>query len=527
MAGDVNNNDSNAAGEGGSEGKSKGNSKGKGKTATLSNSPQKLLETSLANLPPEQLAELMSKNPALANEFTSIAGESSATSGLDPAKAAEFLKKLSLQDVMTGLAATGKGAKDMASYKFWQTQPVPKFGDNESELRPEGPIKKQKLEDIPKNSPKMLDGFEWVTMDIEDADQLKEVYELLNGHYVEDDEAMFRFNYSPSILQWAMMPPGWKPQWHIGVRATQSRKLVAFISGIPCRLRVRDNEFDSSEVNFICVHKKLRGKRLAPVLIKEVTRLINLEQVWQAIYTAGVVLPKPVSTCRYFHRAINWQKLYDVGFSPCPTGSKPQLQVRKYHLPDKTSTKGLRVMEAKDIDAVKDLLDSYLKRFDIVPVFSREEVDHWFFNKKSGREQVIFSYVVETDGKITDFFSFYALESSVINNSKHNIIRAAYLYYYATDTGLTSPVDKDALNKRLNALVRDALIIARQNKFDVFNALSLMDNALFLEQQKFGPGDGQLHYYLFNYFANPISGGVDRKNHLDKDGLSKVGFVML
>jgi glycylpeptide N-tetradecanoyltransferase len=47
------------------------------------------------------------------------------------------------------------------------------------------------------------------------------------------------------------------------------------------------------------VHKKLRSKRLAPVLIKEVTRQCNLANVWQAIYTAGVVLPTPFGTSRW------------------------------------------------------------------------------------------------------------------------------------------------------------------------------------------------------------------------------------
>lgn len=52
------------------------------------------------------------------------------------------------------------------------------------------------------------------------------------------------------------------------------------------------------EINFLCVHKKLRSKRVAPVLIREITRRVNLEGIFQAVYTAGVVLPKPVSTCR-------------------------------------------------------------------------------------------------------------------------------------------------------------------------------------------------------------------------------------
>lgn len=128
--------------------------------------------------------------------------------------------------------------------------------------------------------------------------------------------------------------------------------------------------------------------------------------------------------------------------------------------------------------------------------------------------------------KITDYFSFYCLESSVINNSLHSNIRAAYLFYYATETALAPKVSRSDLRERLNALINDALILAKKFKFDVFNALTLMDNGLFLEQQKFGAGDGQLHYYLFNYNANPIAGGVDAKNNITEEG-SGVGVVML
>jgi len=74
--------------------------------------------------------------------------------------------------------------------------------------------------------------------------------------------------------------------------------------------------------------------------------------------------------------------------------------------------------------------------------------------------------------------------------------------------------------------MHDALILAKKEKFDVFNALTLLDNSMFLEQQKFGAGDGQLHYYLYNYKANPIAGGVNRKNEIDERG-SGIGIVML
>jgi glycylpeptide N-tetradecanoyltransferase len=191
------------------------------------------------------------------------------------------------------------------------------------------------------------------------------------------------------------MAPGWRKEWHVGVRAGASRKLVAFISAIPAHIRVRQNVFAVSEVNFLCVHKKLRNKRLAPVLIKEITRRSNRREIWQGLFTAGIVLPRPVSTCRYYHRAINWQKLWEVGFSPLPAGSKPQYQIRKYAVPDNTSIRGWRELQPKDVSAVMELLEQFLKRFDMAPQFTKEEFEHWFFNKKDGGEQVVWAYVVE------------------------------------------------------------------------------------------------------------------------------------
>ena len=43
-----------------------------------------------------------------------------------------------------------------------------------------------------------------------------------------------------------------------------------------------------------------------------------------------------------------------------------------------------------------------------------------------------------------------------------------------------------------------------QSDFDVFNALDLMDNPEFLEKLKFGIGDGNLQYYLYNWRCPPM-----------------------
>jgi glycylpeptide N-tetradecanoyltransferase len=165
------------------------------------------ISKAVGGLSKSQIADLLAMNPALAREL-------GADGDLSSKKTAEAFKRLSLQDIMTGLAAGGKNAKDMASYKFWQTQPVPKLDDKKDHIK-EGPFKIIDLEKVPKEPSPLTEGFEWVTMDLTREEELKEVFELLDGHYVEDEEAMFRFNYSASFLKWYV-------SLHIGRRFTNA-----------------------------------------------------------------------------------------------------------------------------------------------------------------------------------------------------------------------------------------------------------------------------------------------------------------
>lgn len=72
-----------------------------------------------------------------------------------------------------------------------------------------------------------------------------------------------------------------------------------------------------------------------------------------------------------------------------------------------------------------------------------------------------------------------------MNSPKHNLLNAAYLYYYATEAVFKPGAEKDgSLKERLTQLIGDALIIADQSKFDVFNSLTLMDNVEFITDLK-------------------------------------------
>jgi len=163
-----------------------------------------------------------------------------------------------------------------------------------------------------------------------------------------------------------------------------------------------------------------------------------------------------------------------------------QRTIKLYALPETQQIPELRPMEQKDCASACELVNNYLKKFNLVMHFELHEFEHWFMPKKN----VIQSFVItNTEGKVTDITSYYSLPSSILNNPKHTTLYAAYSWYNVATT------------KSLQVLMNDALILAKKDGFDVFNCLEIQDNGSILKELKFGPGDGKLQYYLYNWLA--------------------------
>jgi len=119
-----------------------------------------------------------------------------------------------------------------------------------------------------------------------------------------------------------------------------------------------------AEINFLCVHKKLRTKKLAPILIKEITRRVNLKNIWSAVYTSGDVIPHPFSFAPYYHRSLNPKKNVEVGFSTLPVSEPMARYVKRmklHGLMDINLVGKPRMMESKDIPQVYKLYTEFNK----------------------------------------------------------------------------------------------------------------------------------------------------------------------
>ena len=153
------------------------------------------------------------------------------------------------------------------------------------------------------------------------------------------------------------------------------------------------------------------------------------------------------------------------------------------------ASQGLREVEERDIPSLLQLSQKFMMRYDLSLVMTLDEAKYTYLSGRgtgevvNGRRkgQVLWTYVVEVMSpfavksillisiqnpqtkKITDFFSFYTLPSTVIGNTKYGTLEAAYMYYYASDVAFEQGDEMEArLKKRLQELVGDALIIANQ-----------------------------------------------------------------
>uniref|UniRef100_A0A096LWW5 Glycylpeptide N-tetradecanoyltransferase n=1 Tax=Poecilia formosa TaxID=48698 RepID=A0A096LWW5_POEFO len=385
----------------------------------------------------------------------------------------EIQKALHLFSLGTSLPKTLQQAKNH-TYRFWDTQPVTKLGDH---VTTHGPV--EEADASVRSEPCLLpQGFSWDTLDLSSPFVLGELRHLLNENYMEEDDNTIRFNFSPEYLLWALQPPNWLLQWNLGVRVDANKKLVGFIADLSCRKK------RLVQVRFLCVHKKLRLKRMTPVLIRELTRRVNQQGIYQAVYAAGTVLPTPISSCSQWHRPLNPRKLMEVNYPGLKQNMNLQRALKFNRLPEVAKIKGLRPMTEADAPRILSLLEKNLSNFHLSPLLSLQEVEHWFLPK----ENVNDTYVVEADnGTLTDMVSFYTVSSRVLNHPVHTGLRAACLLYAVCNaTGVAD-------------LMQDTLVLAKAKGFDVFCALDMMDNMSFLEKLKFTISDKSVHYYLYNW----------------------------
>lgn len=358
-------------------------------------------------------------------------------------------------------------------HKFWDEQP-----QNDNTTLCQNRHKNTAILDqsiVKDHACKLPTNFNWSTEDLSNHLVMNDIYNFLCSHYVTDSTGTIRLNYSINFLKWALCVPNMDPEWSVGVR-TNNGKLVAYISAVPLPITIHDKDVDAVGINFLCIHKKLRDKRLAPVLIQEITRRVNMKNIWQAVFTNGINLPGYNAICNYYSRILDVKYLHDNNFM----SKQDQTFIRRYNklLTVHTDTTFRRCTQ-NDVPCVVKLLQHSYQDKPLKRRFTDSFVSSIVNPHVDG---VVYSYINNT---CTDFISFYILQ--IKSCCGDNIINAGMMYYNAHTTLSESD------------LLREAMSLCKIHGCHIFKCLNIFSSSDDMYKEiKFQFG-AQLNYYIFNW----------------------------
>ena len=385
---------------------------------------------------------------------------------------------------------------------FWGKQPVPQ---SEKNVIKAGPLLISDKQIISNHFARLPENFQWSSFDVFDEKDLSELTDFLAENYISSEDQKFRLIYHKEFLQWALTPPGYKRKWHISIR--DGNKLIAFISCIPATISSTDIHDLIPLVNFLCVHKEYRSKRLTPFLITETVRQVDLTNITryhpaQFLYTVNTALPTKICNTNFFYRPLNIKKLMNSGFLTS------ELEISNIYELFPTLT-----IQNKDSVNWQPLTTSYLKqthqhlqnhlnKYTLHIDFSEKEFLHWFWDRKHNFSDIISVGEKETINYLTNntlkspvrcwvnivnkeiigFFSYYVLNSENI--------KIAYVFYHTLN--LTEAIQE--------------VFTKNHDNVDIIAILNIANRESTIQDLNFYMGDkkSSLNYHFYNWETPPI-----------------------
>lgn len=365
--------------------------------------------------------------------------------------------------------------------KFWITQLVNKGEYPECVT---GKIKKVDNNVIQMFDSHLPDNLVWTSLDVNDDNTLNIIYEFLKDNYVANK--MYGLEYSKEFLRWSLTPPGYNKNLHLGLlyKTSSSLFLVGFITGTKINVCVKDKVNELVGINYLSVHKKLRNKNIAPLLIKEISRrsvLLNLEV---ALYTVGKKITKPFSKSYYKNIFLNIPKLKECKFVSDDQTSKSVIHIKSFY--------HTRKMIIDDIDEVYTLLNKFMKKYKVYQVFSKKEILHLFVN------DIMYTNVIvdNMSKRIIGMYSIYSIKSRILFENKHSHIDFSYLHYYCYDKNYIT----------VNDIIKESRLLAVETGHDILSMLNIMDYQSINNERLIDyHTDTVLYYYMYNYVCNDIN----------------------
>lgn len=327
------------------------------------------------------------------------------------------------------------------------------------------------------------DNFKCMSFNPQNEDECIIICNLLAENYIEDPKNKFRYDYRPSFMYWYL-----KSFITHNIGILENNELVGFICGRLNNIMLCNSIKKFVEIDFLCIHKRVRNNKLCPILIQQLYKSFRNNNIYadDCIFTSEYkftnndkfIKANDITFVKYYTRFLNIKKLIDAEYIITKTDIKIIKNI--YSLQNtKTNIKLIKVENINnDIDKCYELYNSYFKKFDLYQVLTKDEFITKFIN-----DNIIIYKLVDINNNILDFISYYTLDVFVLK--KNMKINDAYLFYY-TNT-----------NNYLKLMVEKLLDILKNNNIDTLIATNIMDTTnVILNELKFVETNDSTNYFL-------------------------------
>lgn len=337
--------------------------------------------------------------------------------------------------------------------QFWKTQPVAKGEQLGAISRPDS-VSPKRVE--------LRDGFTWA----QNGD-IPQIVMFLRENYVEDLDSTFRLSYSEEFFRYLFEDPHHRDAYSLALN--DQTGMVGYLLAKKHTLSINALKQDVVSINFLCLAKKYRNRFLAPLLIREITRIANTFDVYQGVFTSQKDYGFSISTVTYYHLPLNGLKLME-----CQYIDEYMADGRDYRMRNSTFL------------AAEESLGDICKLYE-------KEMAKYKFHEELPAQQL--AYVMKNRSDV--FYTLYNPEHAefasifIINTyciQKSVSFRVAYLYYWSGSLHI----------------VEDAIAFLRSMDVDLFNVLNLGRNMEIIGSFGMLEGTGSLRYHLFNWKENNI-----------------------
>lgn len=342
------------------------------------------------------------------------------------------------------------------NHRFWDKQPISIDPSNKSI---------QACKDVSISPVPLPYGLVFETVK---PSEYRDIYEFLRSNYVEDSTQVFRLIYSYEFLYWEFTGKHTCSDYCVSVK--KENKIVGFIFAKIHNIVINGQKEKFASVNYLCIERGLRGKNIAPLMISEIQRRVNLKGISCAIFTGSINLPFKISYTQYYHKVLNCEYLVNCNF------------INYFVTYQRFTERKCRRACRTDIDEIRRLHDE-LKTYSLYEEFDADML--------SCDDNIMQFFVIEDKNlpnRLCAFGSFYFLSS--LNVKKNMEIKAVYLMHL--------------LGTEKMLLLKEMVDIAYEQGVHVFNSLGLASRDVLLKELEFLAGTGYLNYYLFNYGTLPI-----------------------